>query len=386
MNICIVNTFFPPDGFGGAERSVAVLAKGLVSNGHSVSVICTANKNFSCVDRDGVQVYGLSKLNIFWIGKDKQSKVRRLFWHLFDVFNVIAFFRILIKLKKISPDVIHTNNLTGFSPSVFLAAKFLKIPIVHTLRDYYLGCITSNAKNCGKLGSSFKYPSRILSQLVDVVVGNSKYILNWHVNKHYFVSSEKKVVFNAYQFDGPLPLKLEKMDQIIFGYIGTISEDKGVTLLCAQFREYQNLRNSKLIIAGRGHKNYIRKLTDEFKGCNIEFVGYSLPDEFYQKIHWNIVPSLWEEPLARVCFEPKFFSIPVISSCRGGNPEAINDKKDGFIFDPSVKDDLLSKLLNAEAADYDMFSQNSYFDRERFTVDKLVIEYEKIYLSVKKKF
>ena len=382
MKICILNTFFPPDGYGGAERSVAVLAKGLVCHGHSVSVVCTASQTFSRVNKDGVDVYGFSKLNIFWLGNGSRSRLLKFIWHFFDIFNLVAFVRIFILLKKLSPDVVHTNNLTGFSTSVFLAARFLKIPIVHTLRDYYLGCLTSNAKNSGKFGSRYKFPSRVLSQLVGVVVGCSRYILEWHVDRQYFRSSDKQVVFNAYQRDATSCVNREKLEQLTFGYIGAITKDKGVELLCSQFKKFQKLRNGKLVIAGHGSQEYVEKLKSEYKECNIEFIGYSTPEHFYQQIDWNVIPSLWEEPLARVCFEPKFFSIPVISSCRGGNPEAINEKKDGFIFDPNVKDGLLAQLLNAEAADYKIFSQNSRYDRKRFSVDRLVKEYEIIYQSL----
>ena len=36
------------------------------------------------------------------------------------------------------PDVIHTNNLAGFSVAIWSVAHALGIGIVHTSRDYYL--------------------------------------------------------------------------------------------------------------------------------------------------------------------------------------------------------------------------------------------------------
>ena len=61
MKICITNNCYPPNGFGGAERTVAVLAKGLLDFGHDVSVICIAQKMFGAHDNNGVKVYGLAK-------------------------------------------------------------------------------------------------------------------------------------------------------------------------------------------------------------------------------------------------------------------------------------------------------------------------------------
>lgn len=383
-NICIVNTFYPPDGTGGAERSVETLAKGLVKKGHKVSVICTSKKTFNTIDIDGINVYGLGDMNIYWLGEKSRPFYLKPIWHIFDIFNFISLFHCYFLLKKISPDILHTNNLTGFSTSIFLAAKLLGIPIAHTLRDYYIGCIHSNAKDCSSFCKSYKYPNRFLSRFVSTVIGNSEFILSWHIDNGYFTKSKKKVIYNAYESDkialNKNTLRRQKKgDVITFGYIGAISSDKGVDLLCSQFALFQKHCNTKLLIAGSGNTKLLSTLKERYKHDNIDFIGYVNSEDFYKVIDWNIVPSVWCEPLARVCFEPKFFSIPVIASCKGGNPEAINNNKDGFIFNPDIEGDLLQKLFKAKDCDYNIFSQNSLNDSDRFSLSRLVENYENAY-------
>lgn len=73
-------------------------------------------------------------------------------WHALDIFNPFFKSVIINIIDKEKPDIIHTNNLAGFSVMPWVIAKNLGIPVVHTLRDYYLMCIKStmynHEKNC----------------------------------------------------------------------------------------------------------------------------------------------------------------------------------------------------------------------------------------------
>ena len=381
ISILIINTFFPPDGTGGAERSVFVLAKGLADKGHNVTVLCTT-KNKKKVKHEKVSVIGISGLNVFWLGSSiKKSKLKKILWHFLDTFNLVAFLKTFFILKDLKPDIVHTNNLTGFCPSIFLAVRLFRIPVVHTLRDYYLGCLQSDGINCGRICPNVKVISKFLSKNVSTVVGNSEYILNWHIERDFFINSNKNVIFNGFEKQFIKAKLTSKRKSLIFGYIGAISKHKGVELLCDQFVKFckSELKTHQLIIAGTGDKEYSDFLIKKFKNKNISFTGYMQPEDYYTMIDWNIVPSIWNEPLARVCFEPKFYGIPVISSNRGGNPEAVKHMVDGLIFDPAIKDDLLEKLKISEVVDYELFSKNSYSDKDRFKIPNLISAYEKIY-------
>ncbi|HGO4298408.1 TPA: glycosyl transferase family 1, partial [Klebsiella pneumoniae] len=90
------------------------------------------------------------------------------------------------------PDVVHTNNLSGFSTSVWAVAKKNKIKIVHTARDYYLmhpNCtLFKNNENMNvkslnvKAWSFFKKKK---SAKIDVFIGISEFITNLHKNNGF---------------------------------------------------------------------------------------------------------------------------------------------------------------------------------------------------------
>ncbi|WP_245330222.1 glycosyltransferase [Bradyrhizobium sp. AS23.2] len=122
---------------------MSLLAEAFVQRGHQVSVVCLQNKQNRTVDVvKGVRVYRVPLDNDYWpFGNDrKPSSVQRLKWHLQDTWNrkSAARFAEILDIEK--PDVIHTNNLTGFSVSLWSEAKRRNIRIVHTLRDYSLLC------------------------------------------------------------------------------------------------------------------------------------------------------------------------------------------------------------------------------------------------------
>ena len=134
---------YPPEIVGGAEVSVALLAEALAQRGHQVVVVCLhRERGFVVGERDGVRVYRVLIDNFYWPFENnrRRSVLRKLAWHLRDTWNQKAAHRFADILDEENPDVVHTNNLSGFSVSVWREARQRGIRIVHTLRDYSLLC------------------------------------------------------------------------------------------------------------------------------------------------------------------------------------------------------------------------------------------------------
>ncbi|WP_022671145.1 glycosyltransferase [Hippea alviniae] len=152
MRVLIFNSLYYPNIVGGAERSVQILAEGLVRRNITSVVVSTSDKEY--VDYvNGVKVYYIKTPNLYWMKETKeQPKWKKPFWHLIDAYNVLTKRKIKKILKAEKPDIIHTNNLAGFSVIVWKIAKELNLPVMHTIRDYYLLCPSStmfkNGKNC----------------------------------------------------------------------------------------------------------------------------------------------------------------------------------------------------------------------------------------------
>jgi glycosyltransferase involved in cell wall biosynthesis len=132
------------------------------------------------------------------------------------------------------------------------------------------------------------------------------------------------------QYDGPLRV----------GYIGVLTYNKGVHLIAQAAKKLSDPRSITVTIAGDGDQAYRNALAAEFEGIPVSFVGWVAPAEFYDKVDLIVVPSIWREPFGRVCIEAFAQGVPVLSSNIGGLATIVEDKRNGFLFNPSDSDQL----------------------------------------------
>lgn len=345
MNILLVNNLYPPDVVGGAERSVAFLAKALARGGDMVTVATLTDLPTARNSQvEGVSVYRFPLENRYWPFDAKPGTWERLRWHVRDTYNRSMSRHVERLLNDVQPDLIHTNNLSGFSVSTWDAAAEREVPIVHTLRDYYLLCPRTSRFRRGRICEStcldcaiLSGPRRDRTNLVTTVVGNSRYILDKHLSRGLFSNARfQSVVYNAYSPPNLPPLKpRQATDVVTFGYLGRLAPTKGVE---AVMEGLSGLPSSgwRLLLAGTGEGTYLEKLhaMAEPFGSRVQFLGFQDPSEFLRRIDVLIVPSLWEEPLPRTVYESYAHGTPVLASNRGGTPEIVTDGETGFLFHP----------------------------------------------------
>lgn len=352
IKILLVNTLYPPNVIGGAERSVQFLAEGLVKRGFEVVVVSTAPGKKDTVEQvNGVKVYYLSLANLYWpFSKNAWTRWLRPVWHILDSYNPLMSIKLAHILETERPGLVHTNNLANFSVAVWREVKKHNLPLVHTLRDYYLLCPRSTMFEAGKNCPSqclkcrmYAIPRRIFSGLVDAVVGNSRFILNRHICNGYFARARiRQVIFNAYQ----PPDKIQHFDTINrisqplrLGYIGRLHPSKGIELLLQVAQSWPK-GSLEVIVAGRGEPAYETELARRFACIPVRWLGFVSPQELLNEVDLLVVPSIWHEPLPRVAFEAYAHGLPVIGSNRGGISEIIEEGRTGFLFDPDVPETL----------------------------------------------
>ena len=244
-------------------------------------------------------------------------------------------------LNSFTPDIVFTNNLSGFSTNIWSIARELNIKIVHTLRDYYLQCSKTtkfkNGENCKNICLGCNLLSRIKkrnSDNVDFLVGISKYILDDHINNGFFKEIPKNVIYNGFD----LPFEKEKnnnLKTITFGFIGQLNISKGIELILESFNSIKET-NWRLLIAGKASDKYINKLRDINNSGNITFLGYTESSSFFKTIDVLIAPSIWNEPFGRVVIESIFNNTPILGSLRGGLTELLSNNP-AFIIEPTVE-------------------------------------------------
>jgi glycosyltransferase involved in cell wall biosynthesis len=358
MRILLINSLYPPIQHGGAEVSVSLLAEGLIKQGNHVAVISLhpGREELSEI-RNGVRVYRLPLDNLFWPFTQKEKPVQflRLAWHVIDMWNWRAARRVGRILDAEKPDVVHTNNIAGFSVAVWREVKKRGIRLVHTLRDYYLVCARSTLFRDGNACTERCLRCKLLtahhqqqSLQVDSVVSVSQFVLNAHTKEQWFEGVQSSVIFNIADSNSECSSSSKEDSTLVLGFIGRIEHEKGIEILLRATQLFSG-SNWRLKIAGSGVKSYVAKLQFDFPDTAIEWLGYSNPQEFYGSIDVNIVSSVWPEPMSRAVIETFAAGKSAICADSGGIPEVASFGKVVKMYparDPQALADIVNDALS----------------------------------------
>lgn len=354
MKLLFFNTYYYPYKVGGAEVSVQLLAEELVNQGNEVVVISLGEHSDIKVI-NGVKVYYLAIRNLYLPATYKANILQKAVWHTLDSYNPLYNKKITKIIKNESPDLIHTHNIAGFSVSVWNTIKSqFDLPVVHTIRDYYLFCVKGRMYDHGKqcdrqcrICSATSVPKKMHSQNVDSITGISTYVLQKHIQEGYFKDATYSKVIpnpvNVQSINSKDKVRNYRKDKVVLGFLGRLEPAKGIEFV---LENLPSVGSIKLIIGGSGEEKYVSRLKKDFESDNVHFLGYVNPSEFFGKIDFLVVPSLWEEPFGRVVIEAYTAGVPVIGSNRGGITDLIENGRTGWLFNPSQESEFYSILAN----------------------------------------
>ena len=392
MKIGILTATYLPYQEYGAERAVRMLAGGLVRRGHEVRVVTTCPAGEDRVERiDNHDVAYLSQRNGYWSGdRATKSTLEKVMWHARDTFNRSMREAVGLVLDAWTPDVVHTNILAGFSVAAWDAVKSRGIPLVHTLHDYYLLCPKSSMFVGNAACGSQCLPCRVFAaprcratRLVDAVNAPSKAVLDAHMNRGLFQRAVTREVVHCISPYPETEFPGGGKRSVVIGYLGRLSEDKGVGRLLQWFAgpEARQLGDVRLLVAGAGPLE--RELRAAATDPRIEYLGYTTPDAFFSRITALVVPSIWHDPSPVVIREAYARGVPVAGSTFGGIPELIRLVDDRLIFDPFVPGDMMKaiRLATSEEAGPRLKTRCIEAARE-FTEAAVCEQMERVYRSL----
>ena len=261
MKALYVNALYPPHIGGGAEVVLAGMVRGFRERGQDVAVLTTHGGAGVLRDQvDGVPVYRIGSKNVYWqFPQREHSASARMLWHALDSYNLPAGRQAGALIDEIRPDLIVCHNLAGLSVSVWAEAERRGIPVVQVLHDYYTLCPKStmfrgdrpcsgSCRSCGV----FRLPQRGASKAVAAVVGVSRAILDTHLSRGMFADARiQAVVHNARSL--PPPRERQTGGPFTFGFIGGLTDVKGVDLLARAFSTVARISQQpvRLLIAVR---------------------------------------------------------------------------------------------------------------------------------------
>lgn len=357
MRVLIVNTLYPPVQVGGAERSVAQLAEGLARGGVEVSVLALHSEAGAKEERmAGATVHRLPLRNLYWpYDGERRSALRRAVWHGLEAANPLMDGAVDQVVERARPDLIHLHLTTGFSLSVYRAARRRDLPLVQTLRDWSMMCARGSLFRRGRRCET-RCGSCVLltagkwarSQGVDHVVGLSGAVLETHRAAGYFRWTPGSVIGNA-ATTGPVEPRpsLAQEPGLTFGFLGRVEPEKGIEVLLQATTRLDG--DWRLWIAGRGDAAYVERLKRTYADPRIVWLGQVETTDFWPAVDVLVAPAMWSEPFGRGVVEAVQQGRGVIASRIGGLPDAAQGGGAAALVEPGNADALAGAMQAAMA-------------------------------------
>lgn len=293
-------------------------------------------------------------------------------------------FGVIWKIKKYlraeAPDIVHTHLFGGDTWGRF-AAILARVPVIVS---------TEHNTNLDE-GWMKRKVKKFLSFFTKKIIAVSEAVRNYSV-VHDKISAKKIIVIkNGIDFGkfSSLPEK-EFSDPPVVGVVGRLEEQKGHKYLFEALNLIKTIPWVLWVVGDGSLKNNLERLAKDLNlRERIIFLGArrNVP-EILSKIDVAVLPSLWEG-LGLVILEAAAARKPIVASCVGGIPEIISDGETGILVEPgNVKSlaDGLEHVLLGKVDAQKMAARAREMVREKFSVGKMVEEYEKLYdgLMVKK--
>lgn len=279
----------PPIRYGGIERIVDMLVRGLVARGHSVTLFAHQESDVPCT----LKAYP---------GRRSQ--------HPLDTARNTAF--VSTAIARGGFDIVHSHaRLAYLLPLMpFSVPKVMSYGRKVSRRSVRWG----NRLSRGSL--AFTGVSR---HIVDEAGGGP----NWHV-VYNGVPVDSYVLREQVSADAPLV------------FLGRMEPIKGPHLAI----EVARLAGRPLILAGnvpdQGAEYFQHEIQPHIDGCSVQYVGPvddAAKDQILGQACALLMPVLWDEPFGMVMAEALACGTPVIGLRRGAVPEVVQDGITGFVCD-----------------------------------------------------
>lgn len=296
-------------------------------------------------------------------------------------------------INSLKPHIIHFGHLNHLSLNLPKLAHDAGTPSVMTLHDFWLMCprgqfIQRNSKDLWSLCDG-QTNNKCATQCYsggfsgDIELNNEdiEYRENWikrrmekakeamgYINK--FIAPSKFLMNKFIDEFGVSSQKIEYLDygfnlnylnnrkrtleeEFVFGYIGTLTPQKGIHDLLRAFDLLPKNKKTKLKIWGNPSEDTggLKSIADSIikNGAIIEWMGgyknENIVKQVFNHVDAIVVPSIWGENSPLVIHEANQVRIPVITANYGGMIEYVNHLENGLLFEHRNFKDLADKML-----------------------------------------
>ncbi len=384
MRILILSDFAPPTSPGGASRVAFTQAKALQTLGHEV-LLLTTRQDKSLFEQDIVEGVQVRRLRIDYPQR----------WRAYlSLWNPRINSAIEAVLDAFQPDLVHAHNVhTYLTYHSFALVKQRDIRLVLTCHDMmpvaYGKVDEFIDPSCLLILSEFDYQVDTWAQLrkhrlryfplrnaiigstikeyVDLLVTPSQALMDaLQANK---ISAAKMVVVpngidhRAFDVsDEHIKAFLEKQGlhgRKILLFPGRINVAKGANQVLKALPQITEVVPEALLVILSKPGGYGEQMTFFAEKVGLRqytyFAGWLNGEELaasFRAANICLVPSIYLDPFPTVNLEALSVGTPVVGTCFGGTPEAVDDGETGFIVNPhnvsALAEACVTLLTNAQ--------------------------------------
>ena len=343
MRILHISSLWPPVVLGGAELYAARLAQEQARAGHTVGALTMGVAGDFVIEELPAWPYRLDRFA-------DQPVWRRGVFHLLDLYNPLAAVQLKRAIGRFAPDVIHSHFVAGISTAAVTAGAG-SAARVHHLHGYWLMCRRTtmrrpNGDVCTDLSCRLVQATR--SALVrvhppELFLAPSQSVIDAHAHLPWTQGRMRHVPHPLDEVVGDQPrAPVTPGGPMTFGYLGRLSEPKGISTLLEAFAPFAR-DGHQLLVAGQGPMADVVGRA----GPSVQALGWlgdSEKEHFFSRIHCLIVPSNYPETGPLVVLEARARGVPVIGSRLGGIPENVSAGCRPLLFPPGDANELTDSI------------------------------------------
>lgn len=302
-------------------------------------------------------------------------------------FDVFFFYRMVRKLSKVKPDVVHCRNgIPAISYGV-LAAKMLNIPAISSVhgRTHY---IRPNIKTW----LWFRI-MRLSRTIITVTSGIKDEIVEFGgVDRQCIQVIHNGIDIDNHAYDSPKGVSRQKFGldtkDFVIGSVGNFRPIKGHRYLIKAFADVLKvIPSAKLVLIGKGEEEGIlRSLAADLNvESQVKFLGYQEDaGRLIGMFDVFVLPSL-SEGFPNVLLEAIMAGVPVVAANVGGVPEIVRHRKEALLVNPADTQGLAAAVLQlAEQLELrESLTANALRRvKEQFDIRTTLAQYDAAYLGL----
>lgn len=305
-------------------------------------------------------------------------------------FDVSFFYRLVRKLAKVKPDVIHCRNgIPAISYGV-LAARIAGIPVVSSVhgRTHY---IQQNFKTW-----LWFRVMRLSRTIITVTEGIAE-----EISRYGNIPRDKiKAIYNGIDLTGQAPALSKQSlrqefsfspDDFLIGTVGNLRAIKGQRYLVQAVQEilFKDGRAKVVLIGSGEEQENLQKLAAQLHiSDKIKFLGYrENAGRLIGMFDVFALPSL-SEGFPNVLLEAIMAEVPVVAANVGGVPEIVRHGKEALLVNPADVSGLAAAILQlADQPELRSTLVKNALDRVKnhFDIQKTWAQYDAVYHELGKR-